>query len=143
MEPQFHRWILKAGPGRMSKSNSNSNSNPKTAKKGKSKPSPVHVSLDKPTRLIEGGPGKRGGAPLIRIFFLQNEWVLCVGSKRLPRTRLDLQNSSTFESIRRIEVRQWRVRSTGLSQHTLEAIRSKQLVRSRTLAMLKQALPDS
>jgi len=35
------------------------------------------------------------------------------------------------------------MRRTGLSQHTLEAIRRKQPVRSRTLAMLKRALPDS
>jgi hypothetical protein len=34
------------------------------------------------------------------------------------------------------------MRKTGLSQHTLEAIRCGQLVRSRTLAILKQALRD-
>ena len=34
------------------------------------------------------------------------------------------------------------MRKTGLSQHTLEAIRRGQPVRSRTLAILKQALSN-
>ena len=55
---KFHRGILKAGLGRMSKSNRNtkSNGNTKTARKGKSKPSGVEVSLDNADKVIEGGP---------------------------------------------------------------------------------------
>ncbi len=34
------------------------------------------------------------------------------------------------------------MRKTGLSQHTLEAIRQSRPVRSRTLAILKQAMPS-
>jgi hypothetical protein len=35
------------------------------------------------------------------------------------------------------------MRKTGLSQHTLEAIRESKPVRNRTLAILKQALPST
>ena len=64
MEPSFHRRILKAGLGRMSKNksngNSNSNSKTKTFYEGKSQNlRTVHVSLDNADTVIEGGPAFR------------------------------------------------------------------------------------
>jgi len=55
VEPSFHRAILKAGLGRMSKSNTKSNT--KTFHEGKNQnPSLVHVSLDNADTVIEGCP---------------------------------------------------------------------------------------
>jgi hypothetical protein len=55
---KFHRGILKAGLGRMSKSNGNRKS--KILHEGKSQnPSPVEVSLDNADTVIEGAPSLR------------------------------------------------------------------------------------
>ena len=57
MEPVFHRAILKAGLGRMSKGKSNTKSNTKTFHEEESQnPSQVHVSLDNADTVIEGAP---------------------------------------------------------------------------------------
>jgi hypothetical protein len=63
VEPNFHRRILKAGLGRMSKEQSNSKSNTKTKtfhERESQNLSPVQVSLDNADTVIEG-------APLIRV----------------------------------------------------------------------------
>ena len=72
VEPNFHRRILKAGLGRMSKATPTAT--PKTFHERESQNlSPVHVSLDNADTVIEGGPGFRecdkshSGAPLFRV----------------------------------------------------------------------------
>ena len=56
---KFHRGILKAGLGRMSKSNGNRKIKV-FPRREKSKPFAVAVSLDNADRVIEGGPLKPG-----------------------------------------------------------------------------------
>jgi hypothetical protein len=55
VEPNFHRRILKAGLGRMSKSKSNTKSNTKTFHEKESQNlSPIQVSLDNADTVIDG-----------------------------------------------------------------------------------------